>query len=108
MPSYVNFFRSCQQWQNKCKRCEFIAKYESSHQHTTNLRFHLTAKHPEQLTPEQKAKVHKNQDYFTTGQSSLPIYLPQILKLLQSAVQNTCFPLILSKIQFFNGPTTVK
>ena len=41
-------------------------------QHTTNLRVYLTTKHPEQLTPEQKAKVPKIQDYFTTGQSSLP------------------------------------
>ena len=52
MQSNVNFFEAAGNGKMKCKLCGFITKYESSHQHTTNLRVHLTTKHPEQLTPE--------------------------------------------------------
>ena len=56
----------------KCRYCQEDIKFTNSHLHSSNLRNHLTFKHPEKFSVPEKAKVPKIDDYFTGHKSSLP------------------------------------
>ena len=72
MPGYVQHFTHAGNDKMKCRYCQEDIKFTNSHLHSSNLRNHLTFKHPEKLSVPEKAKVPKIDDYFTGHKSSLP------------------------------------
>ena len=72
MPGYVQHFTHAGNDKMKCRYCQEDIKFTNSHLHSSNLRNHLTLKHPEKLSVPEKAKVPKIDDYFTGHKSSLP------------------------------------
>ena len=72
MPGYVQHFTHAGNDKMKCRYCQEDIKFTNSHLHSSNLRTHLTFKHPEKLSVPEKAKVPKIDDYFTGHKSSLP------------------------------------
>ena len=72
MPGYVQHFTHAGNDKMKCRYCQEDIKFTKSHLHSSNLRNHLTFKHPEKLSVPEKAKVPKIDDYFTGHKSSLP------------------------------------
>ena len=72
MPGYVQHFTHAGNDKMKCSYCQEDIKFTNSHLHSSNLRNHLTFKHPEKLSVPEKAKVPKIDDYFTGHESSLP------------------------------------
>ena len=72
MPGYVQHFTHAGNDKMKCRYCQEDIKFTNSHLHSSNLRNHLTFKHPEKLSVPKKAKVPKIDDYFTGHKSSLP------------------------------------
>ena len=75
MPGYVQHFTHAGNDKMKCRYCQEDIKFTNSHLHSSNLRNHLTFKHPEKLSVPEKAKVPKIDDYFTGHKSSLPSLL---------------------------------
>ena len=72
MPGYVQHSTHAGNDKMKCRYCQEDIKFTNSHLHSSNLRNHLTFKHPEKLSVPEKAKVPKINDYFTGHKSSLP------------------------------------
>ena len=72
MPGYVQHFTHAGNDKMKCRYCQEDIKFTNSHLHSSNLRNHLTFKHPEKLSVPEKAKVPKTDDYFTGHKSSVP------------------------------------
>ena len=72
MPVYVQHFKHAGNDKMKRRYCQEDNKFTNSHLHSSNLRNHLTFKHPEKLSVPEKAKVPKIDDYFTGHKSSLP------------------------------------
>ena len=72
MPCYVLHFTHAGNDKMKCRYCQEDIKFTNSHLHSSNLRNHLTFKHPGNLSVPEKAKVPKMDDYFTGHKSSLP------------------------------------
>ena len=72
MPGYVQHFTHAGNDKMKCRYNQEDIKFTNSHLHSSNLRNHLTFKHPEKISVPEKAKVPKIDDYFTGHKSSLP------------------------------------
>ena len=63
MPGYVQHFTHAGNDKIKCRYCQEDIKFTNSHLHSSNLRNHLTFKHPEKLSVPEKVpanfRIHK-------------------------------------------------
>jgi hypothetical protein len=84
MSGYSLHFLNSSKGKRKCKHCDYEAKFESSHKHSSNLRNHIATKHPA-LLQGSSPKVPKLDDYFIKADS-----LPSLPAIDRQAIAACC------------------
>ena len=101
MPSYTNHFTATGDDQMQCNYCAAKVKYKNSHLHSSNLPTHITALHRDKLTPEEKQKLPKIEDFFTTSRSELPTLTQLDMQAIASCCSQHVLPVSIVGDKFF-------